>query len=203
MRNRVTISILLILFSFISTITYLDEASSHSANTAPSADTISNSLEQAIQTKYGALKLKYPEMDPMKGKILFVDKGCIACHAINGIGGHDAPALDAHKMDNLMNPFEFAAKMWKGAPAMIAAQEGAFDTQLLFSGDDLANIIAFVHSDNVQHTFNSADLTDKARKMMNHRHGETTGDSHHSEEIGHGKSHHGGKNAKPHAHDAK
>jgi EAL domain-containing protein (putative c-di-GMP-specific phosphodiesterase class I) len=28
-------------------------------------------------------------------------------------------------MDNLMNPFEFAAKMRKGAQAMIAAQEDA------------------------------------------------------------------------------
>ena len=42
-------------------------------------------------------------------------------NAINGVGGHDAPAMDAHSLSGLMNPFDFAAKMWNHAPAMIAA----------------------------------------------------------------------------------
>lgn len=198
-----TLATLAIVFSFVSAIAIIDAATAQSAANNTAAKPKLNNHELAIQTKFGALKLKFPDMDPMKGKKIFVDKGCVACHAVNGIGGHDAPALDAHKMDGLMNPFDFAAKMWNGAPAMIAAQEGAFDAQLLFSGDDLANIIAFVHSDSVQHTFTSADLTEKARKMMSHSHGKTNGVSKHSQEIGHGKGHQDGKNAKPHSHDAK
>ena len=34
-----------------------------------------------------------PMMNPERGKKLFVDKGCVACHAVNGVGGHDAPDM--------------------------------------------------------------------------------------------------------------
>ncbi len=129
---------------------------------------------------------KIPEMNADRGRILFVEKGCVACHAINGVGGHDATALDAHTMQPMMNPFDFAAKMWTMAPAMIAAQEEALGEQILFSGDELADIIAFVHDDDAQHHFSDADLTPQAREMMHHEHmeGETPMEAH-GEEIGH------------------
>lgn len=130
-------------------------------------------------------RLVMPLMDPARGKKLFVGKGCVACHAINGVGGHDAPAMDAHTMDNPMNPFDFAAKMWNHAPAMIAAQEGALGGQVYLTGDDLAHIIAFIHNDQAQHGFSDADMTPEARKMMDHEHHGELGPESHAEEIGH------------------
>ncbi len=115
--------------------------------------------------------MRMPSMNPTRGRRLFVSKGCVACHAINGVGGHDAANLDAHTMQPMMNPFEFAAKMWRMAPAMIYAQEEALGEQILFTGDELADIIAFVHNDEAQHGFSRADLTPEARKMMHHEHG--------------------------------
>jgi hypothetical protein len=131
--------------------------------------------------------MRMPNMNPLRGRKLFVDKGCVACHAINGVGGHDATNLDAHTMRPMMNPFEFAAKMWTMAPAMIAAQEEALGEQILFTGDELADIVAFVHNDEAQHDFAEADLTTKARKMMDHGHGAAGGGVEaHAEELGHG-----------------
>ncbi len=127
-----------------------------------------------------------PSMNPTRGRRLFVSKGCVACHAINGVGGHDATNLDAHTMQPMMNPFEFAAKMWAMAPAMIYAQEEALGEQILFTGDELADIIAFVHNDEAQHGFGEADLTAEARKMMHHDHGAPGGGPKaHAEELGH------------------
>ena len=204
MRNPAALSSLAIVFLLISAIAIFNGAAAHTATENTTATSNLDNHGKAIQSKFGALKLKFPEMDTMKGKKLFVDKGCVACHSVNGVGGEDAPALDAREMGALMNPFEFAAKMWKGAQAMIAAQEGAFDKQLLFSGDDLANIIAFVHSDSVQHGFTEADLNDEARKRMRHGHGGTDGGTdggtHHSKETDDGKSRGHGANAKPHGH---
>ncbi len=137
--------------------------------------------------------MRMPRMNPTRGRKLFVSKGCVACHAINGVGGHDATNLDAHTMEAMMNPFEFAAKMWRMAPAMIYAQEEALGEQILFTGDELADIIAFVHNDEAQHGFSGADLTPEARKMMRHEHGAPGGGREaHADELGHM---HGGQHA--------
>lgn len=127
-----------------------------------------------------------PMMNPERGMKLFAEKGCVACHSVNGVGGHDATPFDAHAMEGMMNPFDFSAKMWQMAPAMIAAQEEALGEQILFTGDELADIIAFVHNDAQQHKFSEAMLTPRIRKMMDHQHGgDKTGTDAHAEEIGH------------------
>lgn len=130
-------------------------------------------------------RLILPMMNPERGKELFVNKGCVACHAINGIGGHDAPNMDAHLQMGLVNPFDFAAKMWNHATGMIYAQEEALGEQIYFTGEELADIIAFVHDDGSQHNFTDADMTAEAKKMMDHGHGEMPAPAAHAEELGH------------------
>lgn len=133
----------------------------------------------------GMARLMMPTMDSERGRRLFASKGCVACHAINGVGGHDATPLDAHTMTRVMNPFDFAAKMWRMAPMMIYAQEEALGEQILFTGDELADIIAFVHDDEAQHKFSEADIPPKIREWMGHSHGETGGGAEaHGEELG-------------------
>ncbi len=135
----------------------------------------------------GMHSLMMPQMDPVRGRKLFASKGCVACHAINGVGGHDATPLDAHTMDRVMSPFDFTAKMWAMAPAMIYAQEEALGEQILFTGDEIADIIAFVHHDGEQHKFSEADIPPRIQKWMGHAHGEPGGGAElHREELGHG-----------------
>jgi len=99
------------------------------------------------------VELEIPEMNAERGRELFATKGCAACHSVNNTGGEDASPLDAHNMDAKMNPFELAAKMWAMAPYMIAAQEEEMGAQILFSGQELADIVAFLHDDSEQHEF--------------------------------------------------
>ena len=140
----------------------------------------------ATSSKAGRVaRLVMPIMNPERGKQLFVDKGCVACHAVNGVGGHDAPNMDAHTQMMMVNPFDFAARMWNHAPAMIASQEGAFGKQIYFTGQELADIVAFVHDDDAQHTFTEDDLTPGARKMMDHDHGAAPATKAHAKELGH------------------
>ena len=139
-----------------------------------------------MESMAGLHRLMMPQMDPARGRKLFASKGCVTCHSVNGVGGHDATALDAHTMERRMNPFEFAAKMWQMAPAMIYAQEEALGEQILFTGDELADIIAFVHDDEEQHHFSEGDIPPEIEKLMHHQHGEPGGGAtEHAPDIGH------------------
>ncbi len=102
-----------------------------------------------------------PAFDPAKGRKLFGSKGCVVCHAINGVGGEDAPDLSAAHMEKPMNAFEFAARMWRGAPAMIAMQEDELGAQIELNGEELAAIIAFSHDAEEQAKFSKADVPEE------------------------------------------
>ncbi|HTR13921.1 MAG TPA: hypothetical protein VMI72_11865, partial [Roseiarcus sp.] len=106
-----------------------------------------------------------PPMDPVRGKALFASKGCVVCPSINGVGGHDAPALDAATMAPEMDPFDFAAKMWRGAVPMTMMQQHELGHQITFTGQDLADIIAFVHNRAVQQTFSAADIPPEIKQL--------------------------------------
>jgi len=164
------------------------QAVGHEA-TPKAPDSASPGADSHMMSMPAGSRMRMPAMDPARGRVLFVTKGCVACHSINGVGGHDATPLDAHTMARAMNPFDFAAKMWRMAPAMIYAQEEGLGEQIQFTGDELADIIAFVHDDRAQHALSDADITPEIRKLMHHSHGEPGGGvSTHGSELGHHQS---------------
>jgi len=125
--------------------------------------------------------LAIPAFDPAKGRVLFAAKGCVVCHSINGIGGEDAPEFSSEFMDSPMNAFDFAANMWRGAGAMIMMQEDEMGGQIEISGEELAAIIAFVHSAEEQAKFSQADIPHDIEEMM-HGAGEEDGEEGHGDE---------------------
>lgn len=112
--------------------------------------------------------LVLPPMDSTRGRALFASKGCVVCHSVNSVGGEDAPPLDAAGMPRPMNPFDFAAKMWRGAEPMIYLQREELGEQIEFTGDELADIIAFVHDGDEQQKFSEADIPDRIKELMGH-----------------------------------
>ncbi len=124
--------------------------------------------------------LMMPAMDPARGRTLFASKGCVVCHSVNGVGGEDATPLDASTMPRMMNPFEFTAKMWRGAEAMIYVQREELGEQIEFSGAELADIIAFVHHGEEQKKFSVADVPPRIRELMTHM-GEEGSEEHEKE----------------------
>lgn len=83
------------------------------------------------------------ELDSQAGRGLFVEKGCVICHSVNGVGGKAAPVLDAQIGAPPVDPLDFAARMWRGAPAMIELQSVELGYTIYLTADEIANLAAF------------------------------------------------------------
>jgi mono/diheme cytochrome c family protein len=104
--------------------------------------------------------------DAARGRALFVSKGCVACHAINEIGGTSGPPLDFEFVPGEVDPLDFVARMWRSAEAMISMQQSLFGAQLDFTGQELADIIAFAHDPREQGKFSEADIPLALRRLI-------------------------------------
>lgn len=82
--------------------------------------------------------------DPVRGKLLFSERGCESCHAINGDGGKIGPDLGAgHK--NAPSITQFAGLMWNHSPQMRAKMESQGIARPQFAGREMADLIAYLY----------------------------------------------------------
>lgn len=88
--------------------------------------------------------------DPDAGRDLFIEKGCVICHAANGVGGKAAPSLDAPFEAPGVDPLEFAARMWRGAPAMIELQSVELGYTIYLTATEIADLAAFANDRDAQ-----------------------------------------------------
>jgi hypothetical protein len=112
------------------------------------------------------LGLVLPPMNSERGREIFLEKGCIVCHSVNGIGGNIGPSLNASDMPEPMNAFEFAARMWRGAPVMAEMQEDLLGDMIDLTGQDLADIVAFTHDEAEQREISMSQVPGKYRDLI-------------------------------------
>jgi cytochrome c2 len=110
--------------------------------------------------------LVLPNMSSSRGRELFATKGCAVCHSVNGVGGEDAPTLDAADMPGPMNVFEFSARMWRGAPAMVVLQEDELGEFISLTGEELADLVAFAHDKDEQAKLTIDQIPEKFRELL-------------------------------------
>ncbi len=110
--------------------------------------------------------LALPPMDSHRGREIFLNKGCVVCHSVNGVGGTVGPSLNAADMPKPMNAFEFAARMWRGAPAMAQMQEDILGEVIDLSGQDLADLVAFAHDRAEQRELTGEQVPARFRKLI-------------------------------------
>lgn len=110
--------------------------------------------------------LALPKANSQRGRELYVSKACVACHAINGVGGQNAAPLDASAMDPSGNPFEFFARMWLGSKPMIAMQEDRMGGQVELTAAELADIVAFIHDEAMQKDFSNQEIPDNIEDLI-------------------------------------
>lgn len=79
-----------------------------------------------------------------RGRQLFLDKGCLECHSVRGIGGKIGPDLADRAVSASI--LDFAAAMWNKAPAMAAAMKARAIPLPQLQPGEAADILAFLYS---------------------------------------------------------
>lgn len=83
--------------------------------------------------------------NPTRGWELFRTKGCIACHAIRGVGGNVGPDLGSGPpLPRSLT--QMAGRMWNHSPQMWAAMKAKGIERPTFAGQEMADVIAFLYS---------------------------------------------------------
>lgn len=98
---------------------------------------------QAADDETATVEMILPIPDSARGRELFVVKGCVVCHSVNGVGGTAGPSLDARADAGPVDPLDFAARMWTGAQAMADLQATEFGYQIELTGQQIADLAAF------------------------------------------------------------
>ena len=82
--------------------------------------------------------------DPVKGKRLTEEKGCLHCHSINGEGGNVGP--DFGEMDFNYSITQIAGNMWNHGPKMWKVMKEENISFPTFEKGEMADIIAYLYS---------------------------------------------------------
>ncbi len=80
--------------------------------------------------------------DADKGRAVFEERSCGRCHQFAGQGGREAPRLD--ELQAYISPLLLAQVLWNHGPAMAAKMTELKIERPQFSGDDVANLIAYL-----------------------------------------------------------
>ena len=78
------------------------------------------------------------------GRRLFVEKKCVVCHQVDGIGGVVGPNLDF--LRQFGSPIVIAAELWNHGPAMAEAMRARGIERPTFKDAELRDLIAYLKS---------------------------------------------------------
>jgi mono/diheme cytochrome c family protein len=81
---------------------------------------------------------------PDRGRALFTEKKCAACHAVGGKGPRVAP--DLGRAGHHISLTEFAARMWNHAPAMTAKMKELKIEAPKLSGQEMADVLSYLYT---------------------------------------------------------
>lgn len=85
-----------------------------------------------------------PPGDPARGHQLFLQKRCVMCHQVAGVGGVVGPSLDF--LTQFGSPITVAAAMWNHGPAMADTMAARGIQRPSFTSAELLDLISFLES---------------------------------------------------------
>jgi mono/diheme cytochrome c family protein len=87
-----------------------------------------------------------PSQDPMAGSRVFGVKGCIKCHAVEGVGGNVGP--DLGRIPRPRTFFDLAAALWNHAPRMADRMRQLGIPRPQLDARETGDLVAFLYTAN-------------------------------------------------------
>jgi len=81
--------------------------------------------------------------NPLEGSQLFTEKGCLRCHAINGVGGVGGPDLGQGILKRSL--LDIAGVMWNHSPGMAHVIEERHAARPVFKAPEMASLLSFLY----------------------------------------------------------
>jgi cytochrome c551/c552 len=81
--------------------------------------------------------------NPLEGSRLFTGKGCLRCHAIQGVGGTTGPDLGRRALTRPL--LEIAGVMWNHSPGMEHLFQERRIARPRFESEEMASLLAFLY----------------------------------------------------------
>ena len=81
--------------------------------------------------------------NPLEGSQLFADKGCLRCHAINGVGGVGGPELGQGILKRSL--LDIAGVMWNHSPGMAHVIEERRAARPVLKAPEMASLLSFLY----------------------------------------------------------
>jgi cytochrome c551/c552 len=97
--------------------------------------------------------------DPLKGKKLVDEKGCMRCHSFRGLGGELAPDFDDINLDYSVT--QIAGKMWNHGPKMWELMESEDISFPTFEKGEMADLIAYLYGLKLEDAPGNAEIGSK------------------------------------------
>jgi cytochrome c2 len=99
-------------------------------------------LISAFAVSAAAQEFQMPE-NPLRGRLVFEQKGCITCHSIQGEGGKVGPDLGQRKFYG--SAPDLAAVMWTHAPEMLRRMRELDLPYPRFTAKEMSELIAYLY----------------------------------------------------------
>jgi mono/diheme cytochrome c family protein len=106
---------------------------------------------QSGSASSGVERVTFEAGSPRRGRELFAEKHCVSCHTVAGVGGRGGPELAFRPRAAAGSVTAIAASMWNHSQAMAAEFRRRGIGQPTFSGQEMADVIAYLRFVNYAH----------------------------------------------------
>jgi cytochrome c2 len=99
--------------------------------------------------------------DPLAGSRVFGSKGCVKCHAVNGVGGSIGP--DLGRITRPRTFYDLATAMWNHLPRMVERMQRLGVTRPQLDAREAGDLVAFLYTLNY---FDSPGNAETGRRLF-------------------------------------